>query len=73
MRNEKIQALAKQLDEYYDSLLYEGMPMEDDVRIEQQRAAAHAELTRQVMAAALDGRSSVLRANEVSPPGLSTE
>ena len=53
--NSKVQTEAQKIDRYFDSLLYPDMPMEQAVWVEQQRAAAHAELTRQTMAAALDG------------------
>ena len=53
MTNEKIQSLARQVDEHYDAQLYRGMPTWLAIRIEEQRTAAHAELTRQVIMAAL--------------------
>ena len=49
------QTLANKIDEYFDSLLFEGMPMEQALWVEDQRAAAHAEVTREAIAAALDG------------------
>ena len=55
MLNENIQAAARRIDAYYDSQLYEGMLMDDAIRIEQQRAAAHADLTRRALAVELDG------------------
>ena len=54
MTNERIEAAARQIDEFYDSLLYSGMPLAQAVHIEQQRDGAHAELTRRVLAAALN-------------------
>jgi hypothetical protein len=54
MLNEEIQTAAKQIDEYFHHLLHREMPIDQAIRIEQRRAAAHAELTREVLAAALD-------------------
>lgn len=53
--NEKTQTLANGIDQYYDSLSFRGMPMEDAIRIEQERQAAHAELTRDALSQALAG------------------
>lgn len=53
--NSKVQTEAQKIDCYFDSMLYEGMSREWAVLVEEQRSAAHAELTRDAMAAALDG------------------
>ncbi len=53
--NEEIHGMAQAIDQYYDSLMYEGMPIELAVMIENQRDAAHAGLTRRAITAALDG------------------
>ncbi len=43
-----IQEQAEEIDDYFDALEYEGMPMEDMIRIEEQRAKAQDTLTRRV-------------------------
>ena len=48
-------ALAKAIDKHYDLLASRDLPLELAIAIERERQAAHAELTREVMAAALDG------------------
>ncbi len=53
--NEEIHRMAQAIDQYYDSLMYAGMPMQLAVMIENQRDAAHAGLTRRAITAALDG------------------
>jgi hypothetical protein len=53
--NAQIQNAAKQIDAHFDALLFEGMPTEQAWWVEQQRDAAHAQLTQQALAAALDG------------------
>jgi hypothetical protein len=54
--NAKIHELAKGIDQHYDALLHRGMPMQDAILIEQERQTAHAELTREALSRALDGR-----------------
>ena len=53
--NAKTQTEAQKIDAFFDALLYKGMPMEEARWVEEQRAAAHAEVTREALAAALDG------------------
>jgi hypothetical protein len=50
-----VQTAAQRIDAYFDGLLFEGMPMEQARWVERQRDAAHAALTRQALAAELDG------------------
>ena len=53
--NGTVQDLARQIDLHFDSLLYEGMPLEQARWVEQQRSAVHAQLTREALASVLDG------------------
>ena len=47
------QEAARNIDEYFDSLLYDGMSMFELGWVEQQREQAHAELASAAMSAAL--------------------
>lgn len=49
-------ALAEQIDAEYDAMLYDGIPWDQAVWIEDQRRAAHQELTEKLLKKALAGR-----------------
>ena len=47
--------LAREIDKHFDGMLFEGMPMDQAIWVERQRAAAHAALTQLTLSASLDG------------------
>lgn len=56
VRNDDIEQATQEIEDYYDSLLYAGMPMQEAMRIERERDAAHAKIVRTVMEISSRGR-----------------